>query len=58
MNLKCTKYYDVLLKTQYGDYMKIPEDKNGTLHGNVFFDTGKSYKKYSKKQICDIVEKL
>jgi lipopolysaccharide cholinephosphotransferase len=40
------KYYDEVLKTEYGDYMQIPENKNGTIHGAAYFDTKKSYKEY------------
>ena len=38
--------YDKVLRVQYGDYMKIPDDKGGTVHGQAFFDTEKSYKEY------------
>ncbi|MBQ9485334.1 MAG: LicD family protein [Clostridia bacterium] len=38
--------YDQILKTQYGDYMKIPEDKGGSMHGTAFFDTEKPYMEY------------
>lgn len=47
LKLNITKNYDELLTRQYGDYMKIPENKNGTLHGEVLFDTENSYKDYS-----------
>lgn len=46
LKLSCPKEYDRILKTLYGDYMKIPENKNGSLHGEIFFDTKKSYKEY------------
>ncbi len=55
--LPIPKGYNELLTRQYGDYMEIPENKNGSLHGNVFFDTEKSYKTY-EKNIDEIVEKL
>ncbi len=48
LEVSCTKDYDELLRRQYGDYMKIPEDKNGSKHGGVIFDTQKSYKEYEK----------
>lgn len=57
LKVKISKYYDELLKRQYGDYMKIPENKNGTLHGKVFFDTEKSYLTYNDN-IEEIVKKL
>lgn len=47
LKLNITKNYDELLTRQYGDYMKIPENKNGTLHGEVLFDTENSYKRYN-----------
>ena len=37
--------------------MKIPDNKNGSIHGNVFFDTENSYVKY-EKQIEDITRKI
>lgn len=46
LEVTCVKNYDQLLKRQYGDYMKIPKDKNGSKHGGVFFDTERSYKTY------------
>ena len=39
--------YDKVLRVQYGDYLKIPENKGGTIHGQAFFDTERSYKEYS-----------
>lgn len=50
LKLKIIKEYDSFLTRQYGDYMKIPKNKNGSLHGNVFFDTDKSYKEYEKNK--------
>ena len=32
--------YDSMLRQQYGDYMKIPENKNGTRHGELTVSTG------------------
>ena len=57
LNLMGSTYYDEWLKRQYGNYLEIPKDKNGTLHGNMFFDTKKSYK-YYLKNIKEIEENL
>lgn len=46
ITLPIPKNYDAVLTVQYGDYMKIPKDKGGTVHGQAFFDTEKSYKEY------------
>ncbi len=40
------KKYDEYLKTQFGDYMQIPENKNGSIHGLAYFDINKSYLDY------------
>ena len=37
--------------------MKLPENKNGSAHGSVFFDTEKSYKEYENR-IEEIVKEL
>ena len=41
-------HYDEILKNQYGDYMKFPDNKNinGSMHGDCYFDFDKSYKEY------------
>jgi lipopolysaccharide cholinephosphotransferase len=57
LNAKISKYYDEMLTRQYGDYMQIPENKGGSLHGSVFFDTENSYLKY-ENEIKDICKKL
>lgn len=36
--------YDEVLRQQYGNYMKIPEDKGGTVHGSLTISTEHSYK--------------
>lgn len=46
LKVSVPKMYDICLKAQYGNYMEIPEIKNGSMHGKVFFDTEKSYKEY------------
>lgn len=51
--------YDEVLRTEFGDYMRIPEDKGGSIHGSCYFDTDKSYTNYlncSGKQIEDLVK--
>lgn len=41
--------YDEALKRQYNDYMKIPENKKGSVHGEVIFNTKVSYKEFNHK---------
>lgn len=48
MQVCAPKGYDAVLKRQYGDYMAIPADKNGTAHGRVVFEPEISYKDYFK----------
>ena len=57
ITVSISKYYDDWLTRQYGDYMTIPKNKNGTVHGGVFFDTEKSYKEY-ENQLEEICKKL
>jgi len=57
LDVKISKYYNEWLTRQYGDYMKIPDNKNGSTHGKVFFDTENSYIKYDK-QIEKITKNL
>lgn len=42
--------YDQILKTEYGNYMKFPDNKNinGSMHGDCYFDFNKSYEEYQK----------
>lgn len=42
------KCYDDILSAIYGDYMKLPDNKNinGSMHGDCYFDFDKSYKEY------------
>ena len=35
--------YDSMLRQQYGDYMKIPENKNGSMHGELIISTDYAY---------------
>ena len=35
--------YDSMLRQQYGDYMKIPENKKGGLHGELIISTDYAY---------------
>lgn len=47
-NLLISKYYDELLKTMYGDYMKIPsEDERKCKVHAILVDVDKSYTEYS-----------
>ncbi len=50
--------YDEYLTKVYGDYMAIPKVKPGSMHGNVYFDTEKSYKDFTKDDINKIIDKL
>ena len=56
LKVKCYKRYDEILRDVYGDYMKIPDDKNGSIHGNVFFDPDKSYLEYQECNLEDIYD--
>lgn len=49
LKLNASPNYHESLTRQYGDYMKIPKNNSGTIHGKVFFDTEKSYKEYENK---------
>lgn len=49
IEVKIISNYDEALKRQYNDYMKIPKNKNGSVHGQVIFDTKVSYKEYKYK---------
>lgn len=40
------KKFDEVLRTEYGEYMKIPENKDGTIHGKCFFDCDNSFERY------------
>lgn len=57
LKLKAPSGYHEFLASQYGDYMKLPENKNGSAHGSTFFDTEKSYKEYEDK-IEEIINEL
>lgn len=57
LKLKAPRGYHEFLTSQYGDYMKLPENKNGSAHGSFFFDTEKSYKEYENR-IEEIVKEL
>lgn len=46
--LNAPKYFDTILKKQYGDYWIIPSDKNGSTHGEVEFDPNVPYWEYFK----------
>ena len=42
--------YDAMLRQQYGDYMKIPEIKPASIHGELTVSTSVSYRDYLKKR--------
>lgn len=44
LKLKAPKGYHEFLASQYGDYMKIPENKNGSAHGSAFLIQKKAIK--------------
>ena len=41
--------YDEMLRQQYGDYMKIPEKKGGSMHGDLIISTSTGYAEYLEK---------
>ena len=47
MRLDAPKGYDAILRHQYGDYLKLPEDKS--THDYLDFDPDVSYKEYFRK---------
>lgn len=49
--------YDEVLRREFNDYMIIPENKNGSIHGSCYFDTEKSFEDY-KDITRDKFEKL
>lgn len=58
LKVKIPVNYDKCLKCAYGDnYMEIPKNKNGSVHGLTFFDTHNSYLIY-KDKINEIVDKI
>lgn len=57
LKMKIIKNYDLFLKNMYGNYMEIPKNKNGSIHGEVFFDTEKGYIEYEKNK-GEIIRKL
>lgn len=50
ITVKIISNYDEALKRQYNDYMEIPKNKNGSVHGKVIFNTKESYKIYNKEE--------
>ena len=48
LKLPAPKGWDSVLRHHYGDYMCIPENKNGTSHGGVEFDPDTPYTEYFK----------
>lgn len=57
MSIACPIGFDDNLKSQYGNYMEFVTGTS--MHGGLFFDTGKSYMEYkgiSYKEFCDLFE--
>ena len=57
LNLRVPGDYDMVLRTEYGDYMQIPpEDKRGVGHeqklGKIIYDCHKDYREY-RKELAD-----
>lgn len=48
LKLPAPKGWDAVLRHHYGEYMRIPENKNGTSHGGVEFDPDRPYTEYFK----------
>jgi lipopolysaccharide cholinephosphotransferase len=48
LKLPAPKGWDAVLRRHYGDYMLIPENKNGSFHGSVEFDPEIPYTEYFK----------
>jgi len=54
MQIPIPQGFDSELKTEYGDYMAIPKDKNGSFHGTAFFDCDQPFSNYQKKSRKEI----
>jgi hypothetical protein len=50
LKLPAPKGWDAVLRRHYGDYMLIPENKNGSFHGSVEFDPETPYTEYFKNK--------
>ena len=50
LSVPVPRKYDELLKQQYGDYMKIPENKNGSVHGELIVNTDYPYDEFRSKK--------
>ena len=48
LRLPAPKCWDAVLSHHYGEYMRSPENKNGSFHGSVEFDPGTPYTEYFK----------
>ncbi len=54
-------HYDEVLKKEFNDYMQIPEDKGGSIHGKCFFDTKRPYTHYlnlTTREFDELFEKF
>ena len=49
MEIPVPKGYDEILKSLYGDYMKLPSMEERGVHHNIFFDPDKPYTEYQGK---------
>ncbi len=43
LQMPVPKNYDSMLRQQYGDYLKIPENKKGSIHGELIISTEYTY---------------
>lgn len=50
LNVPVPCNYDEILRQQYGDYMKIPKNKEGSMHGGLTICIDRSYKEYFSQE--------
>lgn len=61
IELPIPAHYDEVLRVEFGDYMKIPENKNGSIHGECYVDFDNSYTKYqglTQKEFKKLFEQI
>ncbi len=54
-------HYDEILKHEFGNYMELPTDRGGNMHGSCYFDLDKSWKEYkniSYKEYKELMSKI
>lgn len=54
-------HYDEVLKTEFNNYMELPKIKNGTVHGECFFNLLKPYSDYKNlnyNEFLDLFNKI